>query len=108
MAFCKGCGAKIEWHKTAAGKSMPIDPEPHPEGNMAFDASMRLVQYRPGQRPRMYRAHFVTCPKREEFRRPRAVICDRPGCEIDTTHRHCRNCGALDHFAADCPEDEST
>lgn len=24
---CRGCGAEIEWVKTAAGKSMPCDPQ---------------------------------------------------------------------------------
>jgi hypothetical protein len=28
MSVCKGCGRQIDWIRTAAGKSMPIDPEP--------------------------------------------------------------------------------
>ncbi|MBR4544915.1 MAG: hypothetical protein IKO14_02900 [Oscillibacter sp.] len=28
MPRCKGCGAPILWHKTAAGKLMPCDPDP--------------------------------------------------------------------------------
>lgn len=28
MSLCKGCGAPLEWIRTAAGRSMPIDPEP--------------------------------------------------------------------------------
>ena len=28
MSICKGCGRQIDWIRTAAGKSMPIDPEP--------------------------------------------------------------------------------
>jgi len=27
---CRGCGAEIVWIETAAGKSMPCDPEPVP------------------------------------------------------------------------------
>ena len=28
MSVCKGCGAPLEWIDTAAGRSMPVDPEP--------------------------------------------------------------------------------
>lgn len=28
MSICKGCGASIDWIRTAAGRSMPVDPEP--------------------------------------------------------------------------------
>lgn len=105
MAFCKGCGALIEWHKTAHGNDIPIDPEPHPEGNLAFNAAMRLVQYRPGQKPRMYRAHFVTCTKPDVARKPSAFVCDRRGCDVDGPHRHCYKCGDTDHLADECPED---
>ena len=28
MSVCKGCGRQIDWIRTAAGKLMPIDPEP--------------------------------------------------------------------------------
>lgn len=28
MSVCRGCGCEIEWIRTAAGKNMPVDPEP--------------------------------------------------------------------------------
>ena len=28
MSICKGCWREIDWIRTAAGKSMPIDPDP--------------------------------------------------------------------------------
>ena len=28
MSLCRGCGASIEWIRTTAGRSMPVDPEP--------------------------------------------------------------------------------
>lgn len=28
MSLCKGCGRPIEWIRTQAGKSMPVDPDP--------------------------------------------------------------------------------
>jgi len=42
--FCKACGKPVEWHPTAGGSSMPIDPEPHAEGVFAFDGRMRLAR----------------------------------------------------------------
>jgi hypothetical protein len=71
MAFCKGCGQAIEWHKTAEGKNIPIDPEPHEDGNLTFDERMRVVYAAKGSKPRMYKSHFATCPKAAEFRKKR-------------------------------------
>ena len=28
MSLCRGCGVSIEWIRTTAGRSMPVDPEP--------------------------------------------------------------------------------
>lgn len=28
MSLCRGCGASIEWIRTTAGRSIPVDPEP--------------------------------------------------------------------------------
>ena len=28
MSVCKGCGAPLEWIRTEAGRTMPVDPEP--------------------------------------------------------------------------------
>lgn len=75
MAFCKGCGANIEWHKTSTGRNIPIDPEPHSRGNLALDARLRMVYMPHGSKPRMWRSHFVTCPKAETFRKQ--ASCDR-------------------------------
>jgi len=68
MASCKACNAVIEWHKTEAGNNIPIDPEPHPQGNLVF-RSAKAVYMRPGSEPKMYRSHFSTCPKAGDFRR---------------------------------------
>lgn len=102
MSFCKGCNAKIEWHKTAAGKSIPLDPDPVPNGNITFDAALRVVYAKPGTKPKMYLSHFVTCPKADAFRKKRPSLCDREGCELTTEHRHCFTCGGTDHIASAC------
>ena len=106
MAFCKGCGKTIEWHKTAAGKSIPLDPDPHPDGNLTFDEAMRVVVVPKGSKPRLFLSHFVTCVKADQFRRknPKAVTCPTEGCNLTTPHRHCFECGATDHLAEDCPD----
>ena len=78
---CRGCGAEIEWVKTAAGKNMPCDPKPVPywarEG-----AAGKVIVPRDGtvvscdfEGPRYeltgfgYISHFSTCPKAKGFRK---------------------------------------
>lgn len=103
MAFCKGCGKTIEWHKTVAGKNIPIDPDPDPKGNIYF-RNARAVYGAPGSQPKMYVAHFVTCPKADQFRKPKAFICEVDSCEIDAEHTHCFECNSTEHLAENCPE----
>lgn len=104
MAFCKSCGAAIEWHKTTAGKNIPIDPEPHPEGNVAFERGLAVVT-KPGSKPKMYRAHWSTCPNADQHRSSARPACDREGCDRTDNHRHCYRCGGTDHFANVCEEE---
>jgi hypothetical protein len=107
MAWCKGCGAKIEWWKTVAGKNMPVDSDPHPEGNVQIDVAANIVRVVPvGSHKPLYRSHFVTCEKAGDFRRPKpkAFVCGRAGCGVDGSHLHCFECGAVDHIAEDCPD----
>jgi hypothetical protein len=116
MTFCKDCNANVEWHKTAAGRDMPIDPLPmslSPEaarnvrGLYYFDGRLRLVsvlQLKPSDPTpkRVYSSHFDTCTKR---RPAPAFVCDRRGCDVKERHRHCYRCGSVDHLADDCQED---
>lgn len=84
MEVCRSCDAKIQFGLTAKGKRMPIDPEPHPEGNITLMAPPN--QFSPPQaivlaadvleRERakgtaLYRSHFVTCPQAALHRRRR-------------------------------------
>jgi len=102
VTFCNDCGKAVEWHKTAAGRDMPIDPEPTQAGRYYFDRRVRLVFHPPGAAPmaKMYTSHFDTCAKRKPAP---AFSCEK--CGVTTPHRHCYRCGAIGHMAADCPED---
>jgi len=68
MASCKGCGAEISWGRTQNGANIPLDriSKDHYMGTvtefpMGFDtfyvAPVRVV----------YRSHFLTCKKANEF-----------------------------------------
>lgn len=71
METCRSCNASIEWHKTVAGKNMPIDVEPHPEGNLFINTDGKVEVAKPGTFPRMFRSHFVSCPHAKQHRKPR-------------------------------------
>lgn len=103
MPFCKGCGRKIEWHPRADGKMVAIDPDPHPEGTLAFGPGMKLQLMQRGAKPRMYRYHLSSCPNPDKARTPSASTCDRDGCTRTGPHRHCYRCGDVDHLASECP-----
>jgi hypothetical protein len=79
--FCKGCGAKMEWHPHANGRTVAIEPTPHPDGTLYFG---------PGMKPGM------------------KLTAGRKGdCERTARHFHCFRCGSTDHFASDCDEEDS-
>lgn len=75
---CKSCGAAVVWVRTASGKLMPIDGEPHVDGNLELvGAGLTGVVYlsanqraMPPTGPR-YLSHFVTCPNAANHRKPR-------------------------------------
>ena len=71
MAFCKGCGANIDWHKTADGKNVPVDPEPVPNGNLHFEAGL-VVYGKATDGRKLYVSHFATCPKAADFRKKKS------------------------------------
>ena len=73
---CRSCGASIFWAKTEAGKSMPVDAHPHPEGRVVlFDRGGSVIakvlgkeeQPRPGENTR--RPHWTTCPQAGNWRK---------------------------------------
>ncbi len=72
MAFCKSCGARFDWYKTAAGKFMPIEPDPQPDGTAAIDVVANTVSIVPtGSKTPLYRVHWAACPGSGTHRRPR-------------------------------------
>lgn len=69
MSVCRSCNASIRWERTAAGKPIPLDPEPVEDGNLALREDGRVVNAQgcpPGPR---YVTHFASCPNASEHRR---------------------------------------
>ena len=69
---CRSCGAAILWAYTPSLRRMPVDAEPVDDGTLAltpYDGQLKVevVGVHPSE-PR-YRAHFVTCPDAEGWRR---------------------------------------
>ncbi len=88
MSICKGCLKEIDWIRTAAGKPMPIDPDPvfviEGEGKDLFyteeGEQRRGRAARPDEvatkeakleTPLGFGPHWKTCPNAADFRRRR-------------------------------------
>jgi hypothetical protein len=71
LAICKGCGAAIEWWKTKAGKSIPMNPA------KSDDAPTE--------------AHWATCPNAKDFKGAAATPAARPLGRFETAERDVRN-----------------
>lgn len=75
---CRSCGAKIIWCTNAeTGKKMPLDADPHPEGNViawqSGDTAQQMCRVMGkredvGRRNR-YVSHFKTCPEADSWRK---------------------------------------
>jgi hypothetical protein len=77
---CRSCGRPIVWAISAAGKNIPLDPEPRADGNLLRHASTldgkivfraEVVDRDDPTLANRYVSHFVTCPDAKNFRRPR-------------------------------------
>ncbi len=63
-ATCKSCGAPIEWGKTFAGKSVPLDP---PEKRyIKLTDQVHGVAYRIAE---TWLSHFASCPNSDSHRK---------------------------------------
>ncbi|MDE9364567.1 hypothetical protein PZ938_03035 [Luteipulveratus sp. YIM 133132] len=83
---CQACGQSVRWVETQNARHMPIDPLPHPRGNVTLrrqGQGVVAVVHGLQQLPlpdEAYRPHRATCP-REVGTRPRP------------NHPTCRVCG---------------
>lgn len=83
MNRCRRCNAPLLWAETEKGRPIPIDPEPHADGDIHLyptGGKHRAVVIRESMRgffrdegDPLYRSHFATCPYAGEFRRGRAA-----------------------------------
>ncbi len=82
MTTCRSCGAPVLWAVTAAGKRIPLDPEPQPDGNVVIASEVHprtsvecvhaeVVPARSAIHPDRlrYQAHFASCPNAAQHRR---------------------------------------
>lgn len=70
---CSGCGARVIWIKTEAGKNMPCNPTLH---NYKIDQTGKVVTGVTGVDAQAadgfgYISHFATCKSANNFRRSR-------------------------------------
>lgn len=83
MSICKGCGARIDWIRTKAGKTMPVDEEPimviEGEGRDLFvtdegdtiTGRRATPQEERRELPVAFVPHWTACPAAGQFRRRR-------------------------------------
>lgn len=86
---CLSCDAEIIWAMTRNGRRMPVDAEPHRDGDVQLTerrdgllvqmplAAVVQVAKRFGKRE-LRRSHFATCPHAGQWRRPRRRIGGAP------------------------------
>lgn len=75
MSKCRSCLAAIVWARTEDGKAMPLDAEPHEEGNIRLleDGTCEVVGplealIARGEGMELRRSHFATCPEAAHWR----------------------------------------
>lgn len=66
---CRSCGAPIIWAHTPNGKSMPLDAEPDPTGNIVLDDGTARVEPNQTLTGTRHTSHFATCPHAETWRK---------------------------------------
>lgn len=77
MPTCNSCGTSIVWAITRHGKAMPVDAQPHADGNVELKprGDGQYIATVHGQQPlgaaELHRAHFATCPNADTHRRRR-------------------------------------
>ena len=81
MSRCSSCGAEITWAMTTAGRSIPIDTKPVPDGNVTLHVphagGTPIAVVIPKDQGTLdtgidedrYVAHFVSCPDSDQWRK---------------------------------------
>lgn len=99
---CHSCGQAVRWVVTVNGRRMPIDPLPHPRGNVELrPLGSQLTAFVHDNRElplsidRVYRAHAATCPnRRPPTQKPAPVSALVRKCRV------CKNPMDADLYAA--------
>ncbi len=78
-SHCRSCDAPIIWCTTTSGKKMPVDAEPHVDGNVwvAADFTAYVLgraeiekRFTPEERAtELRKSHFSTCKQAGDWRR---------------------------------------
>lgn len=89
VPHCSACLAPIRWEITEGDRRIPLDPTPDPAGNVIIVPGKRggvrarvLTGAQLPAQGEAYRAHWVTCPESEAFKRRRHAASPK-----------CRGCG---------------
>lgn len=97
MSSCRSCGASIRWERTLNGKRIPLDADPHREGNvdvvfiggeqvaLVLGAENAVAAQASGHQ--LFLSHFVTCPNAASHRR--APSPRTSGGQLAEGKRHC-------------------
>jgi hypothetical protein len=77
LALCRSCTAPISWHLTAQQNLMPLDPTPHPGGNVRVDqdgiahvVGSTIDLFDTTDDGTRYQPHWASCPQAGEWRTP--------------------------------------
>jgi hypothetical protein len=75
---CRSCGAAVIWCKTANGKTMPVNAEPDPKGNIVINQEgeallatylTKALKETLGDITPRYTSHFSNCPHAAQHRK---------------------------------------
>jgi hypothetical protein len=87
---CYACLAPLRWELSEGDRRIPLDPDPHPDGNVIIvpgkRGGVRARVLGGGQLPAQqeaYRPHWVTCPASMDFKRRRHAAAPKcRGCQM--------------------------
>jgi hypothetical protein len=74
---CRACSAPIFFALTVNSRRIPIDVEPCEDGNVVVVGDMAVILTKEmmaaGVQGKRYRAHWASCPKSKQFRKPATI-----------------------------------